>query len=123
MRTIKKSCLERVILFGEGSVRSAASEFTVHYHAERNHQGLGNKLICPQTAYLRCLFQPGAGRRREDPVRAGRELPRPPGRRMPDGHGPRDEERIRPMLRALQRRSLLSQICGPNSQQNVERAK
>ena len=35
VRTIKESCLERLILFGEGSVRRAASEFTVHYHRER----------------------------------------------------------------------------------------
>ena len=34
------------ILFGEGSVRHAAPEFTAHYHRERNHQGLANKLIC-----------------------------------------------------------------------------
>jgi hypothetical protein len=47
VRTIKESCLERLILFGEGAVRRAASEFTVHYHHERNHQGLDNKLICP----------------------------------------------------------------------------
>jgi putative transposase len=46
VRTIKESCLERMILFGEGSVRRAISEFTAHYHCERNHQGLGNKLIC-----------------------------------------------------------------------------
>jgi transposase InsO family protein len=47
VRTIKESCLERLILFGEGSVRRAVAEFTVHYHGERNHQGLDNKLICP----------------------------------------------------------------------------
>lgn len=47
VRTIKESCLERLILFGEGSVRRAAAEFIVHYHGERNHQGLDNKLICP----------------------------------------------------------------------------
>jgi putative transposase len=53
VRTIKESCLERVILFGEGSVRRAAAEFTVHYHAERNHQGLDNHLICPDPAHVR----------------------------------------------------------------------
>lgn len=53
VRTIKESCLERVILFGEGSVRRAAAEFTVHYHAERNHQGLDNQLICPDPAHVR----------------------------------------------------------------------
>ena len=28
-------------------MRRAASEFTAHYHGERNHQGLDNKLISP----------------------------------------------------------------------------
>jgi hypothetical protein len=51
VRTIKESCLERLILFGESSVRRAAAEFTVHYHRERNHQGLDNKLICPDPEY------------------------------------------------------------------------
>jgi hypothetical protein len=50
---IKESCLERLILFGESSVRRAAAEFTVHYHRERNHQGLNNKLICPDPKSLR----------------------------------------------------------------------
>ena len=45
VRTIKESCLERMILFGEGSLRKAVHEFVVHYHRERNHQGLGNRLI------------------------------------------------------------------------------
>src|SRR6516225_8681836 len=41
VRTIKESCLERMILFGEGSVQKAIHEFVLHYHHERNHQGLG----------------------------------------------------------------------------------
>ena len=45
VRTIKESCLERTILFGEASLRKAISEFVAHYHLERNHQGLGNRLI------------------------------------------------------------------------------
>src|SRR5215475_11484858 len=51
VRTIKESCLERLILFGEGSVRRAAAEFAMHYHRERNHQGLDNKLICPDPKF------------------------------------------------------------------------
>ena len=47
VRSIKESCLERMILFGEGSVRKATAEFVAHYHRERNHQGLGNRLISP----------------------------------------------------------------------------
>ena len=46
VRTIKESCLERMILFGEDSLRNAVREFLAHY-AERNHQGLKNRLITP----------------------------------------------------------------------------
>jgi putative transposase len=48
VRTIKESCLDRWILFGEGSLRKAIREFVAHYHLERNHQGLGKRLITPQ---------------------------------------------------------------------------
>ena len=34
-----------MIFFGEGSVQEAIHEFAVHYHHERNHQGLDNRLI------------------------------------------------------------------------------
>jgi len=34
-----------MILLGEGSLRKAIHEFVQHYHGERNHQGLGNRLI------------------------------------------------------------------------------
>ena len=45
VRAIKESCLERMILFGAASLRKAISAFVAHYHLERNHQGLGNRLI------------------------------------------------------------------------------
>jgi putative transposase len=38
-RSIKESCLERMILFGEESLRTAISNIVAHYHTERNHQG------------------------------------------------------------------------------------
>jgi putative transposase len=47
VRTIKESCLDRIILVGEASLRRAVREFADHYHHERNHQGLGNQLIVP----------------------------------------------------------------------------
>src|SRR6266568_3192164 len=50
VRTIKESCLERMIFFGETSLRKAIAEFVAHYHLERNHQGLGNRLIVPMEA-------------------------------------------------------------------------
>jgi hypothetical protein len=47
VRRIKESCLDRMIFFGEGSLRKGIDEFVLHYHAERNHQGLDNRLIVP----------------------------------------------------------------------------
>jgi transposase InsO family protein len=52
VRSIKESCLDRLILFGESSLRTAIQNFVVHYHSERNHQGLGNRLIRPDPAHL-----------------------------------------------------------------------
>jgi putative transposase len=45
VRTIKESCLERLVFFGENSLRTAVREFMAHYLRERHHQGLGNQLI------------------------------------------------------------------------------
>lgn len=47
LRSLKEECLERMIFFGESSLRRATSEFLAHYHGERNHQGIGNRLIDP----------------------------------------------------------------------------
>jgi len=47
VRSIKESCTERIILFGESSLRKGIQEFIAHYQGERNHQGLGNRLIVP----------------------------------------------------------------------------
>src|SRR5712692_7000389 len=52
VRTIKESCLERMILFGEESLRTAIFSFVAHYHTERNHQGLANRLISPEVGHL-----------------------------------------------------------------------
>ena len=62
VRTIKESCLDRMILFGENSLRKTVQEFATHYHTERHHQGLGNRLIMPDSAHM---GNTGAIRRRE----------------------------------------------------------
>ena len=36
-----------MILIGETSLRRAVHQFCDHYHLERNHQGLENKIIEP----------------------------------------------------------------------------
>src|SRR3954454_10934309 len=48
VRSIKESCLDRLILFGEVSLRRAIHNFIPHYHEERNHQGKGNQLLFPR---------------------------------------------------------------------------
>jgi len=52
VRTIKESCLKRMILFGEESLRTAIYNFVAHYHTERNHQGLANRPISPEPGHL-----------------------------------------------------------------------
>ena len=34
-----------MIFFGQGMLRNAVGQYLLHYHTERNHQGLGNRLI------------------------------------------------------------------------------
>ena len=41
-----------LILFGERRLLRALDEFVAHYHGERNHQGLRNELITPETRPL-----------------------------------------------------------------------
>jgi hypothetical protein len=47
MRSIGEECLDRMIFFGESSLRNAVAEFLAHYHGERNHQGLDNRIPLP----------------------------------------------------------------------------
>ncbi len=49
VRSIKDECLDRMIFVGQASLRRAVSEFMDHYHTERNHQGLKNRLIVAGT--------------------------------------------------------------------------
>ena len=45
VRSIKQECLDRLIPMGERHFRRSLAEYVVHYHRERNHQGLDNQLI------------------------------------------------------------------------------
>jgi putative transposase len=45
VRSIKDECLDRMILFGEVSLRRALRAYVIHYRTERNHQGVGNRLL------------------------------------------------------------------------------
>jgi transposase InsO family protein len=59
VRSIREECLDRLVLFGERRLLRTLDEFVAHYHGERNHQGLGNELIMPETyafqgTHVRC---------------------------------------------------------------------
>ena len=45
VRSIKDECLDRMIFVGQASLRRAVDQYMDHYLAERNHQGLNNRLI------------------------------------------------------------------------------
>ncbi len=46
--SVKTECLDKMVLFGERSLRRALREYGVHFHSERPHQGLGNGIIAPE---------------------------------------------------------------------------
>ena len=60
VRTIKESCLEQMIFFGKEGLRNAVREFVTHYHLERNHQGLDNRLIIPTKTTMNATARPHA---------------------------------------------------------------
>jgi transposase InsO family protein len=45
VRSIKTGCLAKIVPLGERHLRLVVSEYAEHYHLERNHQGIGNRLI------------------------------------------------------------------------------
>jgi putative transposase len=47
VRSIKEECLGRLVLLGESHLRFVIREYVEHYHSERNHQGLDNRLVVP----------------------------------------------------------------------------
>ena len=59
MRSVKQECLSKLILFGEGSLRRALTEYIAHFHSERNHQGKENQLLFPARAPDRSAIRTG----------------------------------------------------------------
>jgi transposase InsO family protein len=45
--SIRRECLNRIVPLGERHLRAVIREYMEHYHRERNHQGLANRLIEP----------------------------------------------------------------------------
>jgi putative transposase len=45
--SVKSECLSKMIFFGEKMLRHAVREYLAHYHEERNHQSLADRIIDP----------------------------------------------------------------------------
>lgn len=54
-RSLKAECLERMIFFREHSLRNAVRKFLLHYHGERNHQGLDYRIPASDAIVGRCV--------------------------------------------------------------------
>jgi transposase InsO family protein len=50
VRSIKEEALDRMLMLGERSLHYAIQQYLIHYHAERNHQGLEHQRIAPEPA-------------------------------------------------------------------------
>jgi len=48
IRSIKEEAVEQMVMLGERALSYVIHQYLAHYHAERNHQGLGNQLIAPE---------------------------------------------------------------------------
>ncbi|MDP4643714.1 MAG: integrase core domain-containing protein [Opitutales bacterium] len=53
VKSLKEECLDRMIFFGERSLRKAVNEYMEHYHHERNHQGLDNLIPFPYAGKIK----------------------------------------------------------------------
>jgi putative transposase len=65
MRSIKEEALEQMVTLGERSLYYAMQQYLIHYHTERNHQGLDNQLIVREGA-VGCHTGPVVRRERLD---------------------------------------------------------
>jgi len=50
VRSVKEEVLNQMVIMGEEALPYVLKQYLEHYHAERNHQGLGNHLIEPRVA-------------------------------------------------------------------------
>src|SRR5688572_22446163 len=45
VRSVKAECTGRMVFFGRSSLERALMHYVAHYHEERNHQRLQNRLL------------------------------------------------------------------------------
>jgi transposase InsO family protein len=64
--SIKSECLDKLVPLGERQLRLAITKFVEHYHLERNHQGLDNRLLTVGPAAANENTDPAASIARRD---------------------------------------------------------
>lgn len=47
VKSIKHECLNRMVIFSEPMLQHVVKEYMVHYHEDRNHQGIDSNIIKP----------------------------------------------------------------------------
>jgi transposase InsO family protein len=47
VRSIRSECLDRMIFFSEAALVRTIQQYAKHYHHERNHQGVGSRILEP----------------------------------------------------------------------------
>jgi putative transposase len=50
-RSVKEECLSKLIPTGPGMLKRSVCDNVKHYHQERNHQGVDNRLITPMITW------------------------------------------------------------------------
>ena len=58
IQSIQLECLDHFIVFGEAHLDYLVTQFVEHFHIERPHQGLDNKLVRPQKPPDECIPSP-----------------------------------------------------------------
>jgi putative transposase len=48
VRSIKEEALHHMVMLGKHALYYVLHQYLAHYHAERNHQGIGNHIIAPE---------------------------------------------------------------------------
>jgi hypothetical protein len=58
VRSGKEECLERLMLFGEESLRHTLTQYVEHFHHARPYQGKGNVLLFPLSSPAERPYRP-----------------------------------------------------------------
>lgn len=85
MRSVKEESTGRMIFFGRPSLERALAHYMAHYHEERHHQGLQNRLLKCSDIFVHQQFTRSPTRR----LRERRPVANNPGLTTANAGAPR----------------------------------